>query len=101
MRIYKLILFFLSLNPLFSFAQGQYTESAPIKSICPCETAHFFNNRQNVQAMRPFNFSSNCPQYVATFNNVSPEGFRFSHLFKKFKKKRKELYAKGSNIIRL
>ena len=100
MKIYTLILFFLFTHQL-SFAQGQYTESAPIQSICPCETAKFFSNRQNVQAMRPFNFSSNCPQYVATFSNVAPEGFRFSHLFKKFKKKRKELYAKGSSIIRL
>jgi hypothetical protein len=110
MKNNTLILFFLILNAASSVAQDKYDsrlyndnlriETGQIRSICPCEAAKFFSNRQNMYVNRPVIFSQNCPQYTLAFsNNRQTEGFTFSDFFKRFKRKRKVTYPKDSHII--
>ncbi len=112
MKNYTIILFFLLYNSLLSLAQSHFdsrlynqnqrTESGQVRSICPCEAAQFFSNRQNMYANRPVIFSQNCPQYTLAYsNNRASEGFAFADFFKRFKRKRKVKYSKGSHIIPL
>jgi hypothetical protein len=110
MKNNTLILFFLIINAASSVAQDKYdnrlynasqrTETGQIRTICPCEAAQFFSNRQNMYANRPVIISQNCPQYTLAFsNNTTSEGFTFADFFKRFKRKRKVTYPKGSHII--
>jgi hypothetical protein len=78
------------------------SETGQIRTICPCETAQFFNTRQNMYPNRPVIISQNCPQYtLGVSNSRAFEGLTLSDFFKRFKRKRKVSYSKGSHIIPL
>ena len=80
------------------FAQRQFgSETLPMRTICPCETAKFFKTRQDIDmTMRPFNLSYNC--YIPIPISVSTDG---TYLFKKRQKRKKAQFPKGSHIIPL
>jgi hypothetical protein len=112
MKNYTIILFFLFTNLQASNAQSHYdsrlynenqrSEIGQIKTICPCEETKFFNGRQSMMSNQPVIISQNCPQYTLAFsNNTASEGFTLSDFIKRFKRKRKVTYAKGSHIIPL
>ena len=112
MKNYAIILLFLFSNNPSNNAQSHYdsrlyndnsrTETGQIRTICPCEAAKFFSGRQNMLSNAPVIISPNCPQYTLAFsNNTASAGFTFSDFFKRFKRKRKVAYAKGSHIIPL
>ena len=84
------------------YNDNQRSEIGEIKTICPCEAAKFFNSRQSIMSNRPVVFSQNCPQYTLAYSNDSAyKGFSFADFFKRFKRKRKVVYAQGSHIIPL
>lgn len=111
MKSYSIILLFIFSNLQSNSAQSHYdsrlyndnfrSETGQIKTICPCEAANFFSNRQNMYANRPVIISQNCPQYTLAYTNnrAITEGFTFSNFFKRFKRKRKVTYPKDSHII--
>jgi hypothetical protein len=112
MKNYTIILLFLFANHLSSVAQSPYdyrlsndrqrTETGAIRTICPCEAAQFFSTWQNRLSNRSVIISQNCPLYTQAFSsNRASEGLTFSDFFKRFKRKRKVTYSKGSHIIPL
>ncbi len=111
MKNYTTILLFLFTHVQTSSAQSHYdsrlyndnqrSEIGQIRTICPCEAAKFFNGRQNMMSNRPVVFSQNCPQYtLALSDNKAYKGFTLADFFKRFKRKRKVMYAQSSHIIR-
>jgi hypothetical protein len=84
------------------YTTSERTETGYIRTICPCEAAKFFSGAQNRFCNRPVIISQNCPQYtLGLSNNQASEGFSFADFFKRFKRKRKVTYSKGSHIIPL
>jgi hypothetical protein len=113
MKSYTIFLIFLFINAAPSVAQDKYdyrlynglqrTETGQIKTICPCEAAKFFSSREDIIGRHPVIISQNCPQYTLAFsdNRSASEGFSLSDFFRRFKRKRKVTYPKGSHIIPL
>ena len=114
MKNYTILLLFLCSNLQSNSAQSSHydnrlyeasprTETGQIRTICPCEAAKFFSSREDIIGRRPVIISQNCPQYTLAFSNnrSTSEGFSLSDFFRRFKRKRKVTYPKGSHIIPL